>query len=209
MNKLQCRLFLILVILFSLNVSQATEIETIYDVIGLHQKEMMKRRGKEVAFAIEKSPEPNANSSYSGPSRTPLIKIKTGYLELFIDDEIITPVCHELGHFLGETSFGSYYAGSFAIESEADYYGGKCAVRYYQSIGMSLQKAQEITIQLAKDARSKIRRKRFDPDRARLIHAAVIDTKYADGDCRVLSVVHGAMGWKRPSCWFLESSKLK
>ncbi len=208
MKNIQNLLSFIFILTVS-SVAQATELETIYDVIGLHQKDMLKRRGKEVSLMIVNTPETNATSSYQAPGNAPLIKVNTGYLDLFIDDEIITPVCHELGHFLGETSFASYYSGSFAIESEADYYGGKCAVRYYQSKGMRLDKAQELTIYLARNARSKNRRMRFDPDRARLDHVVVIDTDYAHGDCRVLSVVHGAMGWARPSCWYSKPVKLK
>lgn len=187
--------------------SQATEFETISDVIGMYQPEFRAKFGKEVAFKIERTQERNAYASYQGPNGGPLITITSAYLELFIDDEAINSICHEIGHFLGDMSFANV-GGRFAIESESDYFGGQCGVRYFRTKkGYGLSKAQDITIHNARNARSKTMSARLDPNRARIVHYQGIDTDYASGDCRVLSVVHGAMGWKRPSCWYGPTSK--
>ena len=192
---------LFVLLAFVPSISQATEFESIKEIIGSYQQEFRAKFGKEVAFTIEVTSERNAYASFAGPNGSPLITITSAYLDLFDDDEAINSICHEIGHFLGDMSFASV-SGRFAIESESDYFGGKCGVKYFRRKGYSLAKAQEITIHNARNSRSKVMSSRLDPNRARIVHFPGIDTDYATGDCRVLSVVHGAMGWKRPSCWY-------
>ncbi len=183
--------------------AKASEIEVIKDLIGLYQPEIRKRYGKELYFEIQETETRNAWASITGgPNRSPLLTITSAYLYMFVDDEVINTVCHELGHFLGNISFGSTKQGA-AFESEADYFGGSCAVRYYREVrGFSLNKAQETAIHMAKNSRSHVKGYCIDPYEARAMTYNGINTMYSVPECRVLSVLHGIMGWKRPACWF-------
>jgi hypothetical protein len=118
------------------------------------------------------------------------------------DDDVVTVVCHELGHMLGSRSPGVTQAG-FALEGESDYFAGKCAVRYYTTVrNMSLARAQQAAYLGAQQSFSSLYQIRIDANKARSHEYPGIAPKYPTPECRVLSVYHGAMGWSRPKCWY-------
>jgi hypothetical protein len=193
----------ILFLLFSLLIpkAQANELEIIHDVIALHQKEARAKYGFEIAFKIEDSPDVNAYVTSTDDGSKPLIVFMSGFLKLVNDDEILLGVCHEVGHILGEMSFGT--RSQIAFESEADYFAGKCAVRYYQSKGKSFSRAQESAVQMFRKTFPRLLKERLHPQRALSKYFEYeIDSEYAEGDCRLLSTIHGALERRRPSCWY-------
>jgi hypothetical protein len=186
-----------------INSVQATEVETVREIIGIHQKDARALLGREVALKIfETNESPNAHASNMGPNNGPLITYYSTLLYLNQDDEVITVVCHELGHLIGSRKPGQTRAG-FALEGEADYFAGKCAVRYLTTVrNMSLSRAQEVALTGAQHSFSRLYKTRIDANQARFQQFSGINQTYASPECRVLTVYHGAMGWNRPKCWF-------
>lgn len=183
--------------------AKATEVEIVQDIIAIHQKDARALLGREVALKFyETSEAPNANASHLGPNNGPLITYYSSLLYLNKDDDVVTVVCHELGHILGSRKPGITPAG-FALEGEADYFAGKCAVRYYTTIrNMSLSKAQEAAYTGAQQSFSSLYKIRIDANQARFQQYPGINPSYSKPECRVLTVYYGALGWNRPACWY-------
>jgi hypothetical protein len=183
--------------------TQATEVETVQEIIAIHQKDARALLGREIALKIYETNEaPNAHASYLGPNNGPMITYFSTLLYLNKDDDVVTVVCHELGHLLGSRKPGQTNAGN-ALEGEADYFAGKCAVRYFTTVrNMSLSRAQEAAYSGARQSFSSLYKIRIDANRARTQEYPGINPTYATPECRVLSVYHGAMGWNRPKCWY-------
>lgn len=193
----------ILISNFSGTFAKATETEVVKDIIGIHQQDARMILGREIGLVIKQTnEEPNASASYQGTNNRPILTYYSSLLELNEDDDVVTVVCHELGHFLGSRAYGKTQIGN-AIESESDYFAGKCGVRYYQlKRGMSLSQAQQEISDNARKSFESLYEIRIDPNKARQQVYPGINQKYSDPSCRVLSVIHGAMGWKRPACWY-------
>jgi len=183
--------------------AQATELEVVKDIIGIHQQDARRILGREIGLIIRQTNEaPNAHASFLGPNNGPLLTYYSSLLQLNEDDDVVTVVCHELGHFLGSRAYGQTQIGN-AIESEADYFAGKCGVRYYQmKRGMSLSAAQQEISENARKSFENLYEVRIDPNQARHQVYPGINQIYSPPPCRVLTVIHGAMGWKRPACWY-------
>jgi predicted Zn-dependent protease with MMP-like domain len=194
---------LVAVFIFISSNALATETEIVRDIISIHQSDARRILGREIALRIYETNEaPNAHASYMGPNNGPLLTYYSTLLEEQQDDDVVTVVCHELGHFLGNRGPGVTRSGN-AIEGEADYFAGKCAVRYYRMVrGMSLTEAQNTTAMAAQNTFQNLYKIKIDPNRARHMQFAGVNQTYAKPDCRVLSVIHGAMDWKRPVCWY-------
>jgi hypothetical protein len=205
-NYLQ-RLFLLILGISTQNFimadAKATEVEIVKDIISMHQSYARAQLGRDISLKILETDEPpNANASFQGPNRGPLITYYSSLLYLNQDDDVITVVCHELGHLIGSRAAGSAH-GLFAIESESDYFAGQCAVRYYTSIrNYSLSQAQTAAGDGAQKSFSRLYKKRINPNEARFQVYDGINQSYSSPPCRVLSVIHGAMDWNRPKCWY-------
>jgi hypothetical protein len=186
-----------------INSAQATEVETVQEIIAIHQKDARALLGREVALKFFQTNEaPNAHASYMGPNNGPLITYYSTLLYLNQDDDVVTVVCHELGHLIGSRKPGMTPSGN-ALEGEADYFAGKCAVRYFTTMrGMSLSQAQQAAFNGARSSFSSLYKIRINADQARFQEYPGINQTYASPQCRVLTVYHGAMGWNRPKCWF-------
>jgi hypothetical protein len=175
--------------------------EILSDTIGLYQGDAQKYFGNEFSLEITPRGEPNA---YARIDRSvPRITVTRSLLRELDGDEVLRSVCHEIGHFLGDTSFGGYSDG-IAYEGEADYFGGKCMVRYYQEIrGLSARAAESAAIETLSNQIPKRARCRVSADTAReSSFKAGINDQYPDWDCRMLTTTNGALGLPRPECWF-------
>ncbi len=183
--------------------AQATETETVKEIIGLYQPEARQILGREIALTIyETDEQPNAHASYRGPNDGPLLTYYSSLLVEQYDDDVVAVVCHELGHFLGSRAPGVTRSGN-AIEGEADYFAGKCGVRYYRAYrGMSLTEAQNAIAQAAQKTFQNLYKIRINPNEAKYKQDTGVNQSYSSPDCRVLTVIHGAMDWKRPACWY-------
>ena len=183
--------------------AKATEVETVQDIIAIHQRDARAMLGREIALKFYETNEaPNAHASHMGPNNGPLITYYSTLLYLNKDDDVVTVVCHELGHILGSRKPGITQAG-FALEGEADYFAGKCAVRYYTTVrGMSLSNAQQKAFTGAQQSFSSLYKIRIDANEARNQQYVGINPTYSKPPCRVLTVYYGAMGWNRPACWY-------
>jgi hypothetical protein len=199
--------FLVLALLFlstsGITSAQATEVETVQEIIAIHQRDARALLGREVALKFfQTSQAPNAHASYMGPNNGPLITYYSTLLNLNKDDDVVTVVCHELGHLLGSRKPGQTNAGN-ALEGEADYFAGKCAVRYFTTMrGMSLSQAQQAALSGAQQSFSSLYKIRIQPNIARYQDFPGINQTYPTPECRVLTVYYGAMGWNRPKCWY-------
>jgi len=196
---------LIIFLAFALSgVAEAKDrLEIVSDIIGIYQPLAREMFGQEIFLWVEPSNEsPNAYASFNGPRGSPRIRILTPTLIEFEDDEIAATVCHELGHFFGDRSFGERSEG-IALEGEADYFAGACLMRYLTEVeNLSLDRAVTEAIWIAKNEAQAFERRRLDPNRARSKCIEGIDRAYPAPDCRLLTVIHGIRNLKRPVCWF-------
>lgn len=194
---------LLAALIFTGGSAYGSEIETVKAIIGIHQLDARRMLGREIALTIYETDEaPNAHASYRGPNGGPIITYFSTLLTEQYDDDVVTVVCHELGHFLGSRMPGKT-AGGFAIEGEADYFAGKCSVRYYRMIhGMSLSQAQAATAETAQKMFQNLYKIRINPNMAKQQQNMGVNQSYSPPPCRVLTVIHGAMDWKRPACWY-------
>lgn len=203
--SIQAVLFTILLSLsFSSGLATAGDAkEVASDVIAIHQPLARRILGKEIYLLIEQSQKrPNAFASFNGPGGSPRIRILSTLLEEFEDDEIAGTVCHELGHFFGNLSLGLRDVG-LAIEAEADYFEGKCLARYLTQIrGMSRYPAEREAIRIAKNEAQAFERRFLNSDFAIADRTKGIMKTYSNPNCRLLTVIQGIRGERRPSCWF-------
>lgn len=196
-----------LIIFFALALCGMAEardrLEIASDIIGLYQPMAREVLGSEIYLWIEPSDEsPNAYASFNGPRGSPRIHILTSTLREFEDDEIAATVCHELGHFFGDRTFGERSEG-IALEGEADYFAGSCLMQYLtKTLHLSPGRAVVEAISIAKNEAQAFEHRRIDPDRARWRYVNGINLSYPDPDCRLLTVIHGIRNLKRPVCWF-------
>ena len=199
------RLFhFVLATLFLSTIVHATELEIVENIISMNQEDARRILGREIAYTVfETNQQPNANASYRGPNNGPLLTYYSSLLMDQSDDDVVPVVCHELGHLLGNRASGVTPSGN-AIEEEADYFAGKCSVKYYRTYrGMSLRQAQNATAAAAMKAFQELFKTRLNPDRARSEQfPSGINQTYADPDCRILTIINGSMDWKRPTCWY-------
>ena len=198
---------LFLAILFFNQVAQATEVEIVEDIISMHQQDARRYFGREISLRVfETNEKPNAHASYKAPNNGPLLTYYSTLLMDQRDDEVVAVVCHELGHFLG-ARFRGQQNPYFAIESESDYFGGQCAFKYYRSKrGLSTSEAQTAVANAALSTFQSLYKIRINPNAAKNTPYKGINPSYSKPDCRVLTFIHGSLGWKRPACWFNPNS---
>lgn len=196
---------MILFTLFSApgNAQAEDRFEIVSDIIGLYQPMARATFGQEIYLWIEPSNEsPNAYASFGGPRGSPRIRILSSTLIEFEGDEVAATVCHELGHFFGDRTYGERSEG-IALEAEADYFAGSCLMRYLTGTRhLSVGRAQAEAIAIAKDEAQAFERRRLNPDRARSMCGEGVALSYPDADCRLLTVIHGIRNLRRPICWF-------
>jgi hypothetical protein len=76
-------------------------------------------------------------------------------------------------------------------------------MRYYTEVqGLSVAQALYESDRVAEDEAEFFEQCRLEPRNAYEyeIHGVTLD--YPDPNCRLLTLTHGARGWKRPNCWF-------
>lgn len=198
MKKLTLLSLIVLVFTSSLAIAR-DELETINELLELYRPESMEKYGKPIAFTVKKSSQMNASASARlfGPSLT----ITTGALESLVDDEALSTMCHEMGHLFGERHFSTI--SGLAVEGEADYFSGFCLMRYLKEVrGMSQSRATAEAEEIAKHEASAFAQGRLTWQKAYLDFYSGINRSYPANECRLLTVLHGVWGWKRPACWY-------
>ncbi len=193
-------LFGLLVCLFSLAPAHARdELETIYELLELYRPESMEKYGKPIAFKLKKNSDMNASAS--ARLSAPTITITTGALKSLIDDEAVSTVCHEMGHFFGERLVSTI--SGLAVEGEADYFSGRCLIKYLTKVrGMSQSRAIAEAEEIAKHETAAFAQGRLQWQKAYLDFYEGVNDSYPANECRLLTVLHGIWGWKRPACWY-------
>ena len=198
MKKFSLLTLLVLVSISTLAVAR-DELETINELLELYRPESMEKYGKPIAFTVKKSSDMNASASVrlGGPA----LKITTAALESLVDDEALSTMCHEVGHLFGERLVSTL--SDLAVEGEADYFSGFCIVRYLKEVrGMSHSRATAEAEEIAKHEASAFAQGRLTWQKAYLDFYEGINRTYPANECRLLTVLHGVWGWKRPACWF-------
>lgn len=198
MKKFTLLSLFILVFTSSLAIAR-DELETIHELLELYRPQSMEKYGKPIAFTVKKNSDMNASASarLGGPSLT----ITTGALESLIDDEALSTMCHEMGHLFGERFFTTI--SGLAVEGEADYFSGYCLMRYLTEVrGMSQGRATAEAEEIAKHEAMAFAQGRLTWQKAYLDFYSGINRSYPANECRLLTVLHGVWGWKRPSCWY-------
>ena len=193
-------LLALLVLVFTSTFAVARdEFETINELLELYRPESMKKYGMPIAFTLKKSSDMNASASarLSGPTLT----ITTAALKSLVDDEALSTMCHEMGHLFGERHFTT--VSGLAVEGEADYFSGHCLIRYLTEVrGMSKRRATAEAEEIAKHEAVAFAQGRLTWQAAYLEFYEGINLSYPANECRLLTVLHGVWGWKRPACWF-------
>lgn len=175
------------------------EIQTLKDLKNLYRPEAMAKYGKPIQISIENSAKMNAYAFARFGS--PQLTISSGALKQLHDDEVISTICHEIGHLFGVRH--KWTVSGLAIEGEADYFAGSCIVRFLRQVrGMSPDRAEREAIEIAEHEAVAFARSRLNWEKAYLEAHGGIKRGYPNRECRLLTVIHGIKGWKRPQCWY-------
>lgn len=141
------------------------------------------------------------NASASARIFGPSLTITTEALRQMVDDEALATMCHEMGHLFGERFFTT--VSGLAVEGEADYFAGKCLMKYLTEVrGMSSRRATAAAEEIAKGEAVAFAQGRLTWERGYLTFYEGINRSYPPDECRLLTVLHGVWGWKRPACWY-------
>jgi Zn-dependent peptidase ImmA (M78 family) len=179
-----------------------TKVEKLKDLIQLYQSFALRLYKHPLSLIIEQSSEMDAYANQRGP----VIGITEGTLSTLPDDAVLATVCHELGHFFGDSRFRlDPTRQSGIIEAEADYFAGYCLVNYYKVVkGYSKIRAEDASMIAARLEAPYFEKKRLVPERAygETYFTQGWNRQYPEGECRLLTVLHGIKARQRPSCWY-------
>jgi len=195
-----------LMFIFSVTAFAQNEMEVAYDVISMYQPEVRQKYGKEIHLSIDQT-DKKPNSFVSENFNSIEIEVRSTSLEAFSDKVVAATICHEVGHVLGvKYKSEEYYLSGgvgFAVEGEADYFSGKCLMRYLtEKLNLSTYEAQDQALELAKLRFSVYAKGRINYQKAATRSCQGIDMDYPDYDCRVLTVARAIRDEARPSCWY-------
>jgi hypothetical protein len=201
----------ILLILSPLSIAQGLDpkkLKAIEAVIEMHQEASAKKHGQNIQFKIVNDKSHNAYGGTRGGF--PSIVIFTGFIEDYTSDELVTVICHELGHILGSVAFkdstfrqtSSQAQNPDAAEGEADYFAGGCLMRYLGSVESSSTNFISLAMSFATSTYEKIYSSKIDPLLANNQTVSGIFGGYPSKECRLYSLHLGILGQPRPACWF-------
>lgn len=194
--------YILFTLLFSLLSAQSfaqNELETIRDLIDLYRPDSMERYKRPIKFTLQRSNQMNAYAT--ALLGRPEVIITTRALKNLKDDEALATMCHEVGHLFGERHV--WTISGLAVEGEADYFEGKCLVRFLKEVRrLSHSRAIADAIDIAHHEAVAFAEGRLTWQRAYLDFYQGIHRGYPPKECRLLTVIHGIHGWKRPKCWF-------
>jgi hypothetical protein len=145
------------------------------------------------------------------------IKVNKAILDSYSLLELLFYTCHELGHHFGDKKVSRF---DFAVEAEADYFGGACLSKFvskweqdlkpylnqyranrYERCGRDVQCLKIVDV--IQSSFSSLLGTTVFPDKA--IHDRFpdgINTNYPDPNCRTLSAISGLLEVDRPTCWY-------
>jgi hypothetical protein len=169
-------------------------------IVGRYQHDIAERYGVPADLRFTDSSAVEISSGHDREGRLG-ITVHAGMLQALDSRTIVPVICHELGHILGSvpmrvTGHSAGYDDEDSVEGEADYFGGRCTS---EEIGGKAASA------LISEVYEKLYEKRINPAEAessRFENGNGIDWDYPAPECRVLSAIRGALGGKRPTCWY-------
>jgi hypothetical protein len=172
-----------------------------HEVIGLYQREAIRKYGGEIYLKVDQTRgRPNAYASFHGPEGRPQIRVLVSTFEQFKGDTIAGTLCHELGHFFGDTSRGTR-DGVLTLESEADYFEGECLLRYFIDVhGVSATEAESRAAQTATEEAEAFEGRVIDPAIGAHQSYTGGPTDHPPPECRLLTVLNRVHGRARPDC---------
>lgn len=142
-----------------------------------------------------------------------IVTVFTGLFQL-TPGGVAFATCHEVGHLLGKVADESMKRQNrLSLESEADYWGGKCLQEFISShpvIPLTAEHVDEChgdiscekTFKSVRDTLEKIWNKKADHKQAIDDESEGVNQFYSDANCRLLSALMGAINQKRPKCWY-------
>jgi len=176
-------------------------VEMAKNVIKLYKDEIFNEFSRSINLDILDSTELAAGADI----RASKIIITSKTFQFFEGKEILSVVCHEMGHFLGNKLL-SPIKSTAALEGEADYFSGKCIVRYLIDVlGYQQENAINAALQLSQDqARRNLNSNNLLATTAKndVYSEGKINQDYPSDDCRLLTVHHGIQDLPRPRCWY-------
>ena len=201
----------IILILSPLSIAQDLDpkkLKAIDAVIEMHQEASARKHGQNIQFKIVKDKSHNAYGGARGGF--PSIVIFTGFIENYTSDELVTVICHELGHILGSVAFKdatfrqttTQAKNADAAEGEADYFAGGCLMRYLASVESPSTNLSSLAMSVATSTYEKIYSTKIDPLLAKNQTVSGIFGGYPSKECRLYSLHRGILGLPRPACWF-------
>lgn len=131
-----------------------------------------------------------------------VLEVYSGALKNFDENSIVTAICHEIGHILGEITLEDAgihgrVISQNAVEGEADYFAGKCTFDFFKDIAKT-----KLAIRSTYET---LYRKEIDESLALVenyIQGNGIHSSYPSAECRLLSAFLGLENKPRPSCWY-------
>lgn len=203
--KLNSNIPALVAVLISAHATADTKIEIIRDLVDSYQTESYERYGVGIELRFFGGDTFQATGGMVATGK-PEITFYGGILQRLDSEELVVVACHELGHILGRVPLKISTDASDtpqiqldSVEGEADYFAGSCAARYFRDGDRAREAARTLFSGFA--------RTRIEHWDSRFFDAFDgIDSRYPDNQCRLLSVTEGALGGKRPRCWFNPNS---
>jgi hypothetical protein len=193
--------------LFSTPAHARTDKELVRDIIESQGELIYDRYHRGIDLRFDPKPgEINAYATFNEDDlEQPQITIYDELLRVMDQDEIVIVVCHEIGHHLGHMKFkelGQRMApwDEMSVEGEADYFAGQCAKRFFQGEGEA--DPTDRIIAAARNAFTTLAEERLPPAVETGPGFPGVNDTYPDMVCRMISVEHGARGYRRPECWY-------
>lgn len=131
-----------------------------------------------------------------------VLEVYSGALKNFDEKSIVTGICHEIGHILGEITLedagvSGRVISQDAVEGEADYFAGKCTFDFFKDMAKT-----KLAIRSTYET---LYRKEIDESLAlteKYTKGNGIHPSYPSAECRLLSAFLGLENKLRPSCWY-------
>jgi len=184
--------------------SATTKMEIVRDIVNSYQSQMYDRYNVGIDLQFDENSDMLQATAGPDENNNPQIIFHGGALKKLELDEIVFVICHEIGHFLGRVHFKDTDFNppidpplnyELSLEGEADYFGGKCSAKYFNDPYKAIDAARR--------AYSKVIESRVEIG-GRYIHEIFdgVNGQYPTSECRLQTATNGALGHKRPACWY-------
>lgn len=192
-------------------------LELFNDIIKTYKPQMDLKLGVSVETFVVEDSEVDLSYAMGG------ITISRRILREWTPLQLALATCHEVGHVLGQWFSSKYF---FSPEGEADYFSGSCFKSFLDSKGAdiaalgsyerrvtdakcdnSIEQHCNLIVSVTRSlistvSHTEVNENNLDPSETLPRDERTIYSSYPSNNCRVLTMISGALLLDRPLCWF-------